>query len=203
MQNLFAVTIFAVAFFGVSRSTIVFDFDSNDDACSLCTRNLGHMLNNQTLADLLHRLETVASKIPGQIGMEAKILIATFGPEAIRTVLDKHGAKDICTQTLRICTDETISLAPHLALFSQYDEDTSARCLACKIGVGVLDSVLGSADIAKELQRLIQEGCDKAPVGAGKTICNLVASFLPEAMAAMAGTLTVSELCFGNGVCKS
>jgi len=198
------VSIFVLAtIFGVSRSFIVFDIDSNDDACSLCTRNFGHGLNNQTLSDILQKLEQVAEKMPGHIGVEVKVLLQTFGPEIIRKLLDKYGAKDICTHFFHLCANKEILLAPHLAMFAQYDEDQSAKCLACKIGVGVLDSVLGSADIQKELQRLIQDACDKAAAGAGKTICNLVASFLPEAMAAMAGTLTVNEICYGNAVCKS
>jgi len=189
--------------FGVSRSTVIFDIDTTDNECSLCTRNFGHVLNNQTLNDILLKLEKIAEKLPGHIGVEIKVLLQTFGPEILRSLLDKYGAKEICTHFFHLCANKEILLAPHLAMFAQYDDDQSAKCLACKIGVGVLDSVLGSADIQKELQRLIQDACDKAPQGAGKTICNFVAQFFPEVMAAMAGTLTVSELCYGNAVCKS
>jgi len=203
MYKQFVAILGLVAVFGVSRSAIVFDVDSNDNACSLCTRNFGHGLNNITLNDILYKLEQVAEKLPGHIGVEAKVLLQTFGPEIIRKLLDKYGAKDICTHFFHVCADKEILLAPHLALFTQYADDQSAKCLACKIGVGILDSVLGSSDIQKELQRLIQDACDKAPDGAGKQICKMVAKFFPEVMAAMAATLTVSELCIGNGVCKS
>jgi len=162
--------------------------------CDLCRTVLDPLWKGKQFRKILFGgLEKLCDNVPkpADSGRCHKAL-HDYGPNAIEYIVHKYTPQHICDK-LELCTG-----------VDKESRDSSLKCEGCKLGVGLLDSMLTNGDVQHDLITLLDDQvCNALSDNAQKQECKYIVNTYGSAMLnALAKLLGPELLCVETGACK-
>jgi hypothetical protein len=133
----------------------------DDQLCQMCEQLIGKYLNNATLQQLLHQVESYCGYLPGGLGDQCKSMVDQYGQQIIKEILGKYNAKTICTDLLHVCQGKQVFLLAGIPFQQAPGVKQQDPCAMCKQVIG---QVLNEQTLENLLSR-VESFCDKLPFG--------------------------------------
>jgi hypothetical protein len=138
-------------------------------------------------------LEKFCDKTPAdQEAARCHKALHEYGPQAIEYVARRIHPQKVC-EKVELCTD-----------VDKETRDSSAKCEGCKLGVGILDSMLKSIEVQQDLVALLDDhACSALKDVNQREECQfIVKSYGPAMLNALAELLGPQLLCVETGACS-
>jgi cytidine deaminase len=183
MKCLILLTVF-LGVWTQSQSAEIPALKANDQACDYCIQALSQIINNATLQQLLHKVESYCSYLPGDFGTQCKQAVDQYGQQIINEILHKYSPKAICTDVLHLCSSK---LTEQLVA----DAKQTSPCDMCKQLFG---QVLNKDTLEQVLHR-IDGLCDKLPGGFADQCRQIIDSYGEQVIQQILSKYTPESIC--------
>jgi len=162
----------------------------DDPLCSECKQLIGQVLNNNTLQQFLHQVESYCSYLPGGFGEQCKKFIDQYGQQLINEILSKYNPDTVCKDLLHLCQGKQIFMGIPLAVVPQATKQQDP-CGMCKQVIGQFIN----KNTLEQVLHTVEKLCDQLPGGFGSECKSLIDSFGEQIINQIIQTYTPEYVC--------
>jgi vacuolar-type H+-ATPase subunit D/Vma8 len=157
------------------QTEALFGFDLGGKLCDMCVQEVGQLLNNATLQNLLARLEKFCDKLPGGLAQKCHDLLESKGEEIINKIIGMDPMA-VC-QKIHLCPQQQhkrdVEALEKRQVEALFGFDLGGKL--CDMCVQEVGQLLNNATLQNLLARL-EAFCDKLPGGLAQKCHDLLES---------------------------